>query len=169
MGAVLTGQFWLIFVWAFCICATSVVSFGSLVINGLGFTPLTVGHLSPPPHDSSPLLVLAHNPRHHADVQTVLVGLPGPGLQLIFIWLGVLACKYFPNGRGLIQTVLIIPPLVGVIVLQTLSYDHTWGLVIAYWLGECWSRGPFLDCPRPRFALDCTPAGPGWSRLLARR
>jgi len=101
--------FYLIFIWAFCICATSVVAFGSIVINGFGFTPL----------------------------KTVIVGLPAPAVQVATTIIGVVACKWFPNRRGFIQIALIIPCLIGVILLQTLPYSNKWGLVGGYWLATC--------------------------------
>jgi len=55
---------------------------------------------------------------------------------MLTIWLGVLACKIFPNSRGIIQTILIIAPLSGVIILQTVDYKHKWALTGAYWLGK---------------------------------
>jgi hypothetical protein len=51
-------RFYLVFLWAFFVCITSVVTFGSIVINGFGFTPF----------------------------KTLLVGLPGPAIQLVTIW-----------------------------------------------------------------------------------
>lgn len=101
--------FYLIFIWAFCICATSVVSFGSIVINGFGYSPL----------------------------RTVIIGLPGPAIQIVTIWLAVVACWAFPNRRGFVQTAFIMPPLVGVIMLQRLPYSNKWGLVAGYWLATC--------------------------------
>ncbi|ORX38210.1 pantothenate transporter [Kockovaella imperatae] len=101
--------FYLIFTWAFCICATSVVSFGSIVINGFGFSPL----------------------------KTVIVGLPGPAIQITTIWLAVLATRIWKGARGFIQTAFILPPLIGVIMLQTLPYERKWALTGGYWLATC--------------------------------
>ncbi|KAK4698629.1 MFS transporter, ACS family, allantoate permease, partial [Phenoliferia sp. Uapishka_3] len=102
-------SFYLIFLWAFFVCITSVVTFGSIVISGLGFDSF----------------------------RTILVGLPGPAIQLATIWIGVAAIAIFPNQRGLVQTALISVPLAGVIVLKTLPYEHKWALTGAYWLATC--------------------------------
>ncbi|KAL8287329.1 hypothetical protein RQP46_003781 [Phenoliferia psychrophenolica] len=51
-------KLYLIFLWAFFVCITSVVTFGSIVISGLGFDSF----------------------------KTILVGLPGPAIQLATIW-----------------------------------------------------------------------------------
>jgi len=74
--------------------------------------------------------------------KTILVGLPGPGIQLVCIWAGALALKRFPNSRGWTQMALTLVPLVGVIVMRTLPYSDSnrWGLVVG-----CASRSfPFV-------------------------
>lgn len=105
----LDSTVYLIFLWAFFVCATSVVVFGSIVINGFGFTPF----------------------------KTILIGLPGPALQLGFIWLGILLLQYFPDQRSYVQTFLILPPLTGVVMLKAIPYQHKWPLVVGYWLATC--------------------------------
>lgn len=89
-------KFYLIFLWAFFVCITSVVTFGSIVVNGFGFSTF----------------------------KTVLIGLPGPAIQLATIWIGALALIFFPNARGWTQMALTLVPLVGVAMMKGLPYSH---------------------------------------------
>ncbi|GAA5909887.1 hypothetical protein JCM8208_000981 [Rhodotorula glutinis] len=101
-------RFYIVFLWATLVCITSIVTMGSIIIKGFQFDPF----------------------------KTILVGLPGPGIQLICIWTGALALKRFPNSRGWTQMALTLVPLVGVIVMRTLPYSdaNRWGLVVGYWM-----------------------------------
>ncbi|GAA5913435.1 hypothetical protein JCM5296_003631 [Sporobolomyces johnsonii] len=102
-------KFYLVFLWAFFVCITSVISFGSIVINGFGFTPF----------------------------KTILVGLPGPAIQLATIWIGAGALWLWPNSRAWTQMALMLVPLVGVIMMKALPYSHKWALTGGYWLATC--------------------------------
>ncbi|GAA6003453.1 hypothetical protein JCM10207_000340 [Rhodosporidiobolus poonsookiae] len=99
-------RFYVIFLWAFLICITNVVVFGSIVLNGFGFS----------------------------NFRTLLIGLPGPAIQLATIWIGAFASLAFPNHRGWIQMGLCLVPLVGVAMLKGVSYDHKWVLVGGFWM-----------------------------------
>ena len=91
----LDPKLYLVFLWAFFVCITSVVTFGSIVINGFGFTTF----------------------------KTVLIGLPGPAIQLVTIWVGAFALMFFPNSRGWTQMALALVPLVGVAMMKALPYS----------------------------------------------
>jgi ACS family allantoate permease-like MFS transporter len=95
--------------------------------------------------------------------KTILIGLPGPGIQFTTIWvriqakllacsalsfllpnqIGVIACKIFPNQRGVVQTLLLLVPLTGVIILKKLPYENSWGLV-----GGCKQLSSLFGDPR---------------------
>ncbi|GAA5854891.1 hypothetical protein JCM8547_004112 [Rhodosporidiobolus lusitaniae] len=98
-----------VFLWSFYVCITSVVVFGSIVINGFGFDSF----------------------------KTLLVGLPGPAIQLATIWLGAGSLVFFPSYRGWTQMALALVPLVGVVMMYTLPYSQKWALVGGYWLATC--------------------------------
>ncbi|GAA5903191.1 hypothetical protein JCM6882_006989 [Rhodosporidiobolus microsporus] len=102
-------KFYLVFLWAFFVCITSVVVFGSIVINGFGFDSF----------------------------KTLVVGLPGPAIQLATIWIGAIALIIFPNSRGWTQMALALVPLVGVAMMRGLPYSHKWALTGGYWLATC--------------------------------
>ncbi|GAA5927408.1 hypothetical protein JCM10213_003462 [Rhodosporidiobolus nylandii] len=102
-------KFYIVFLWAVFVCITSVVSFGSIVINGLGFSPF----------------------------KTLLVGLPGPAIQMATIWIGAACLKFFPNSRGWTQMGLTLVPLVGVAMMKGLPYSQKWALTGGYWLATC--------------------------------
>ncbi|GAA5864731.1 hypothetical protein JCM1840_002211 [Sporobolomyces johnsonii] len=104
-------KFYLVFLWAFLLNGSSVISFGSIVINGLGFTPL----------------------------KTILVGLPGPALQLATIWIGAGALWLWPNSRAWTQMSLTLVPLAGVVMMKALPFSHKWALTGGYWLATCGS------------------------------
>ncbi|GAA5993152.1 hypothetical protein JCM10908_001314 [Rhodotorula pacifica] len=102
-------RFYLVFLWACLVCITSVVTFGSIVINGFGFTPF----------------------------KTLLIGLPGPGIQLVTIWIAAIAIHFFPNHRGWTQLALLLVPLLGVVMMRALPYHAKWALTGGYWLATC--------------------------------
>ncbi|KAG0655350.1 hypothetical protein C6P46_001047 [Rhodotorula mucilaginosa] len=102
-------RFYLIFLWAVMVCITSVVTFGSIVISGFGFDAF----------------------------KTLLIGLPGPGLQLVTIWIGAIAIYFLPNHRGFIQLGLLLVPLTGVVMMRALPYSAKWALTGGYWLATC--------------------------------
>ncbi|BGO89228.1 hypothetical protein NBRC10512_005939 [Rhodotorula toruloides] len=99
-------RFYIVFLWAFFVCITSVVTFGSIVVNGFGFTPF----------------------------KTLLVGLPGPAVQLVTIWIGAGSLYLFPNARGWTQMALTLVPLTGVAMMRGLPYHNKWALTGAFWL-----------------------------------
>ncbi len=92
----LDPRLYIIFLWAFFVCITSVVTFGSIVVNGFGFSTF----------------------------KTVLIGLPGPAIQLATIWLGAFALIFFPNARGWTQMALTLVPLIGVAMMKGLPYSQ---------------------------------------------
>ncbi|BGP29716.1 hypothetical protein JCM10296v2_001455 [Rhodotorula toruloides] len=98
-------RFYLVFLWAFFVCITSVVTFGSIVINGFGFAPF----------------------------KTLLVGLPGPAIQLVTIWIGAGSLYLFPNARGWTQMALTLVPLTGVAMMRGLPYHNKWPLTLGFW------------------------------------
>ncbi|GJN88188.1 hypothetical protein Rhopal_001153-T1 [Rhodotorula paludigena] len=102
-------RFYLVFLWAFFVCITSVVVMGSIVIAGFGFTPF----------------------------KTLLVGLPGPGLQLATIWIAAISLMFFPNSRTWIQVAITLVPLVGVIMMRALPFSMKWALTGGYWMATC--------------------------------
>lgn len=69
--------------------------------------------------------------------KVVEYGLPAGAIQLICIWLGVLAVRYFPKQRVIVIMVLILVPLVGNIVLLALPESNHWGGIVGAWLGSC--------------------------------
>lgn len=66
----------------------------------------------------------------------MLYGAPSGAVQILFIWIGVLACNLFPNKRCLIVMLLVAVPLVGNILLLKLSLSAGWGLIVASWLAS---------------------------------
>lgn len=50
------------------------------------------------------------------------------------IWIGVLACAFFPRNRSAVALVLMIPPFVGCILLLKLTESAEWGVIVAAWL-----------------------------------
>ena len=85
-----------------------VLTFASLVINNLGYSPS----------------------------DTLLYGSPSGAVQIVFIWIGVAACWFFPNSRCVIVMLLSIVPLVGCILLTVLPTSAGWGMIIASWLAS---------------------------------
>lgn len=66
--------------------------------------------------------------------QTLLYTSPSGAVQLVLIWIGVVACALFPRNRCAVALVLVIPPLVGCILLLKLPLSASWGVVVASWL-----------------------------------
>ena len=85
-----------------------VLTFASLVISNLGY--------------SAP--------------RTMLYGSPSGAVQIVFIWVGVAACWFFPNRRCLIVLLISIIPLVGCVLLIVLPTTAGWGKIVASWLAS---------------------------------
>ncbi|WWC58767.1 uncharacterized protein I303_101311 [Kwoniella dejecticola CBS 10117] len=103
-------RFYLTFLWAFCLCACTVLQFGTLILNGLGYSTFI----------------------------TTVLQLPSCGLQMVCLGIAVAACRYFPNKRGYVQVCLAFIPFIGAILLQTLPYgENKWPLAGALWLTTC--------------------------------
>ncbi|GAA6052475.1 hypothetical protein JCM3770_001130 [Rhodotorula araucariae] len=110
-------RFYLVFIWAVCVCLTSVVTMGSIVISGFGFDSF----------------------------KTLLVGLPGPAIQLVCIWSGALALKIFPNHCNWTRMALALVPLTGVIMMRTIPYSNKWALTGGYWMATANSSVYVID------------------------
>ncbi|OCF41264.1 hypothetical protein I317_04922 [Kwoniella heveanensis CBS 569] len=102
-------RFYLTIIWSFCLCACTVLNFGTLILNGLGYSTFI----------------------------TTVLQLPACGMQLVCLGLAVLACKYYPNRRGYIQAAFATIPLLGSILLQVLPFENKWPLAGALWLTTC--------------------------------
>lgn len=85
-----------------------VLTFASLVIKNLGYTPS----------------------------QTLLYGSPSGAVQIVFIWVGVAGCWLYPNRRNLVVLLLSIVPLVGCILLKVLPVSAGWSVIVASWLAS---------------------------------
>jgi MFS family permease len=85
-----------------------VLTFASLVIKNLGYT----------------------------SGETLLYGSPSGAVQIVFIWIGVVACLFFPNSRSLIVLLITLVPLVGCILLTILPESAGWGMIVASWLAS---------------------------------
>ena len=59
---------------------------------------------------------------------------PSGAVQIIAIWIGVLACVAIPNRRCLVIMFLSIPPLIGNVLLLKLPLSNGWGLIVSSWL-----------------------------------
>lgn len=89
--------------------SSPVLTFASLVIKNLGYTPS----------------------------ETLLYGSPSGAIQILFIWLGIAGCIKFPQRRNLIVLLLCIVPLTGCILLTILPpLSSGWGIIIASWLAS---------------------------------
>ncbi|WVR08391.1 hypothetical protein IAU60_005446 [Kwoniella sp. DSM 27419] len=102
-------RFYLATIWAFCLCACTVLNFGTLILNGLGYSSFI----------------------------TTVLQLPACGMQLVCLGSAVLACRFYPNRRGYIQVAFAIIPLLGAVLLQVLPYKNKWPLAGALWLTTC--------------------------------
>ncbi|OCF78449.1 hypothetical protein I204_00389 [Kwoniella mangroviensis CBS 8886] len=78
-------KFYLVFSWAFLLCACTVLNFGTLILNGLGYTSFI----------------------------TTVLQLPACAMQATCLILATLSCKRFPDHRGYIQAICAVVPLVG--------------------------------------------------------
>ncbi len=98
------------FLFGFLITATSgVIVFSSLIISEMGYS----------------------------STDTLLYGAPSGAVQLLFIWIGVGICFFFPKERCLTMVTLSIVPLVGSILLLALLHLNHWGRIVGSWLGAC--------------------------------
>ncbi|TYJ55877.1 hypothetical protein B9479_003400 [Cryptococcus floricola] len=103
-------KFYIIICWSFLVCACTVLNFGTLILNGLGYSTFI----------------------------TAVLQLPACAIQAVCMMFAVFGCKYFPNRRGFVQSGLAIIPLIGAILLQTLPYgENKWPLAGALWLTTC--------------------------------
>lgn len=82
-----------------------VLTFATLVINHLGYTP----------------------------AQTLLYGSPSGAVQILFIWVGVFACRLVGK-RSLVIILLGIIPIVGASLLFVLPASAGWGIIVASWI-----------------------------------
>lgn len=85
-----------------------VLTFASLVIKNLGYT----------------------------SSETLLYGPPSGAVQIVFIWIGVAGCLWFPDRRNLVVLLLCIVPLVGCILPTVLPLSAGWGKIVASWLAS---------------------------------
>ncbi|TVY44091.1 putative transporter [Lachnellula occidentalis] len=67
---------------------------------------------------------------------TLLYGSPSGAVQLVAIWIGIIACQFWPNRRCLITICLIAIPLAGCIMLLVLP-ERGWPVIVGAWLGCC--------------------------------
>ncbi|WWC98755.1 hypothetical protein V866_005648 [Kwoniella sp. B9012] len=102
-------KFYLVFSWAFLLCACTVLNFGTLILNGLGYSSFI----------------------------TTVLQLPACAMQATCLILATLSCRKFPNHRGYIQAVCAVVPLVGSILLQVLPFENKWPLAGSLWLTTC--------------------------------
>ncbi|CAI7657862.1 unnamed protein product [Penicillium discolor] len=66
--------------------------------------------------------------------QTMLFTSPSGAVQIVAIWVGVIACIVLPNKRCLVIIFLAIPPLIGNVLLLKLPLTNQWGLIVCSWL-----------------------------------
>ncbi|KAG2417292.1 hypothetical protein HFD88_008511 [Aspergillus terreus] len=93
---------WFVFAFGLLVTMQSpVLTFASLVINNIGYDKF----------------------------HTVLYGSPSGAVQIVFIWIAVIACLLFPQKRSLVVMVLTVPPLIGNVLLLKLPLSTKWGLV----------------------------------------
>ncbi|CAH0000584.1 unnamed protein product [Clonostachys byssicola] len=105
--ALLDHRVWLLVIGAFCnTLASPVIKFGTLVINGFGWSKLN----------------------------TMLVSLPAGVLQIIMIWIVVVGIRVTKIPRSCWGILASIPPLVGNICLLVLPMDAKWGIVGCTWM-----------------------------------
>ncbi|GME22594.1 putative pantothenate transporter protein [Neofusicoccum parvum] len=101
---------WFSFAFGVLVCMQSpVLTFASLVIKSIGYTPF----------------------------ETMLYTAPSGAVQILMIWLGILGCRLLPRLRSAVILALIVPPFAGNILLLKLSVGDGWGLVVASWLASC--------------------------------
>ncbi|KAI2486836.1 Major facilitator superfamily transporter [Pyrenophora tritici-repentis] len=68
--------------------------------------------------------------------ETLLHGSPSGAVQIVAIWIGIIACLIWPQKRSFIIIGLVAIPLTGCIMLLALPL-HGWPIIIAAWLGSC--------------------------------
>ena len=72
----------------------------------------------------------------YSSSQTLLYGSPSGAVQIVFIWVGVAGCWFFPNRRSLIVLLISVIPLTGCILLTVLPTSAGWGMIVASWLAS---------------------------------
>ncbi|KAF2092588.1 MFS general substrate transporter [Rhizodiscina lignyota] len=98
---------WFYFLMALFICIPSpILKFSSLVINGFGFSPF----------------------------QTMLVGLPSGGVQILSNWVAAYGMIFTKGTRAFWGMFFSLVPLVGSITLLCLPKADRWGIVVSTWL-----------------------------------
>lgn len=86
--------------------ASGGLSFGSIIIEGFGFTSL----------------------------QTSLMNMPLSFLQAVFTLLGGWAQTKLPNARLIVGSVAMIPPIIGTVLINQLDESNKWGRLVGVWL-----------------------------------
>jgi hypothetical protein len=89
------------------IALTTLSKFASLIIKQLGYT----------------------------SGNTLLHGSPSGAVQIVAIWIGIIACLIWPQKRSLVIIGLVSIPLAGCIMLLVLPL-HGWPIIIGAWLGK---------------------------------
>lgn len=85
--------------------ASGGLSFGSLILNGFGFSSL----------------------------ETTLMGMPFSALQAICTLSAGWIQSYFPKARLIIASLAMIPPIIGTCLINQLQTSNKWGRLIGYW------------------------------------
>ncbi|SCV05792.1 LANO_0H15280g1_1 [Lachancea nothofagi CBS 11611] len=68
--------------------------------------------------------------------ETMEYGSPAGAIQLLFVWIGVLAVKFFPKERSVICACLVTVPLTGTIMVLALKKSSGWWVIVGSWLGS---------------------------------
>lgn len=63
-------------------------------------------------------------------------GSPAGAVQLLFVWIAVVAVKLFPKERSMVSLTLICVPLAGSIMVLTLKKSSGWWVIVGSWLGS---------------------------------
>ncbi|KAH7194891.1 major facilitator superfamily domain-containing protein [Fusarium oxysporum] len=89
---------------------TAIIKFSSIVINGFGYDKYT----------------------------TMLVGLPGGGLNILTTWFGAFVPRLVKSKYSRTCTALFLCciPLLGAILLATLPASKSWGIVVSTWMAN---------------------------------
>ncbi|EPE29458.1 MFS general substrate transporter [Glarea lozoyensis ATCC 20868] len=82
------------------------LSFGSIIISGFGFTPLT----------------------------TTLLNMPLGAVQTFFTLSAGYLCMKIPNSRLIIGSLCMLPSIVGTILINNLDATNRWGRLVGVWL-----------------------------------
>ncbi|KAE8374448.1 pantothenate transporter [Aspergillus bertholletiae] len=85
-----------------------VIGFATLIINFLGYSKF----------------------------DTMLYTSPSGAVQIVFIWLGMFLCYFWPNRRCAVVIGLTVVPLTGIILLFALPLSAGWGMIVASWLAS---------------------------------